>query len=64
MLAACGSTALAMITFAITLRDGGDVTLISNGTVLWRGSGRCRTASRSRHLRSVIFHAHCETAGY
>jgi transketolase C-terminal domain/subunit len=49
---------------AITLRDGDDVTLISNGTVLWRGLVAAEQLQDLGISARVIFHAHCETAGF
>jgi transketolase C-terminal domain/subunit len=64
MLAACGSTTLTMITFAITLRDGEDATLIGNGTVLWRALVAAEQLQDQGMSARVIFHVRCETAGY
>ena len=49
---------------AVTLRDGDDVTLISNGTVLWRTLVAAEQLADDRHLGTSDLHAHGEAAGH
>jgi hypothetical protein len=47
---------------AVTLREGDDVTLISNGTVLWRALVAVEQLAKASLPGDL--HADCETAGY
>ena len=47
---------------AVTLREGSDVTLISNGTVLWRALVAAEQLDRRRHLGPGAVHADGQAA--
>ena len=49
---------------AVTLRDGSDVTLISNGTVLWRALVAAETARGRRDLHPRAVHADRQATRY
>ena len=49
---------------AVTLRDGDDVTLISNGTVLWRALVAAEQLADDGHLGPGDLDAHGEAAGH